>query len=202
MQIALIEAMRVHWCAKRHCLSFQQFDDGKSGDLLGECFFPFSVISSSIRLTQHESKNQLANETSFNGIYRSETQTQTLAIFIFHSYIIWIFYCLLATTPVCIPQHHYDLMLLMCDNKINFRIKIWKITVHFHCYVRVGVCVCVPIVYSWHNIPLYVQHWRTDRIDLFWINSFSCNRFAWWRRRWQNSEHHRAHSIKRERIIK
>lgn len=46
---------------------------------------------------------------------------QTLTIHIFHHLI---FYCLM------LSYHSRDVMPLMCDNKINFRGKIWKIMVH------------------------------------------------------------------------
>lgn len=104
-----------------------------------------------------------------------------------------------------LSYHSRDVMPLMCDNKINFRRKIWKIMVHLLCLRKYSAafarfCMCA---HSWHHHSIYCTFNRKKRtlIDLFWINSFSCIWLEPQRRRrrqqwqWANIE---AHSIKME----
>lgn len=128
MQIALIKAMFV-CISLRYLFSYGCVEAtfrrwyGKYGDL-----FTRTVCCSSLQFFLSPPPAFTKNE-AFRSFFFWERvkengrgkRKQTLTIHIFHHLI---FYCLM------LSYHSRDVMPLMCDNKINFRGKIWKIMVH------------------------------------------------------------------------
>lgn len=152
------------WNGSEHYLSVPRFDDGMVNTFWHGKF----LIRSHFPSVSHK---QTKVQMKLLSVLFIHLKTQTVTIFIYHLptleyFIVW---CTSVYTTASLRT-----MPLMCDNKINFRIKIWKIMGSFSMFLCVQCAM--PFAYGWHNTIVCSSHKRTDRIDLFWINSFSCHR--------------------------